>query len=275
MTALNLLAVNLDMNLLYIIFGVLFGIIIVAAVALLVCLILVSKKRKEIADRRERNLLPQQIEGENVVIRIEEGRLQADIIERVEVPVETPAPVAVAPVAATAPEEPAEEQEEETPEGTFLPRAEKLTFEEKMAQLKPEILLLLGAFRDYVAGQPDCEQLQQANAIAFRYKKAQIAKAVIRRESVILNFAIVNPDLGRMAKEEKGGLKIKPVEIRLTDDDTLEVAKQTADLTIGYLKQEEAYKIEKRKEARREAARKKREEAAVTDEAAPEELPAE
>ena len=240
------------MTVIYITFGIVFGLVILSAVILGGAQISVHNKLKKIEESKG-EIPVQVVSGENVAIRVRDAKLT----------VSTSAAKAekAAPAAPAAPVAPVAEKEEPA-EGTFLPRAEKLSFEEKMAQLSPETLLLLGAFRDYISSQPECEQLQQANAICFRYHKSQIAKAVIRRDSVILNFAIVNPNLGRMVREDgSSGLKLKPVEIRLADSESLDVAKQTADLTIGYLKQEEEYRAEKRKEARREAARKKREEA--------------
>lgn len=246
----------MNMTVLYIVFGIIFGIIIVAAVCIGSGQISVMNRRKKLAASiQEKQGHTVTIESEDLILRIHDG-----MIEAYDAPVSEEAPKAAAEEA----EKPAEETE--SVEGTFVARSEKLTFDEKLARLDKNTRRLLEEFCSYVAGQPGCERLQQTSAIALRYNKAQIAKVVIRRESVLLNFAIVNPDLGRMMREEKGSsLKLKPVEIKLEDKDSLEVAKQTADLTIGYLKQEEEYRAEKRREARREAAKKKREEVAATD----------
>lgn len=243
----------MNMTVIYIVFGIIFGLIVLASIGMGAGQIVVGKKRKQVAARKEEETEGPalEFESENLILSVRDARVTVTTAN-------------AAPQLETRAEEPTKEEPAETPEGTFLPRAEKLSFDEKMAQLSPETLMLLGAFGDYMLANPECEKLQQANAIAYRYHKAQIVKVLIRRENVILNFAIVNPDLGRMVREDKsGGLKLKPVEIRLADEDALEVAKQTADLTLDYLKQEEEYRAEKRKEARREAARKKREELAA------------
>lgn len=165
--------------------------------------------------------------------------------------------IAVAEAAA----EPAEEPETEPVDGVILPPAEKLTFEQRYARLPEEIKKLLDGFTAYIEGKEECGTLRQAAALAYRYKKGHIAKAAIRRDNVILTFPIANPELGRMIKEEKiKSVKMQPAEIRLNDEGDLALAKQTADISVEYLKQEEEYKAEKRKAARREAAKKKREE---------------
>lgn len=230
----------MNMTVIYIVFCVIFGIVILAALALGTSNAVVLSKRKNAAKQAQPQRQAIVYEGEDLTVRIREGRPEL-LPAGASAPGETPVPAA------------------EAQEGVYLTRGEKLTFPEKLSRLAPEMQALLEAFCSYVEKLPECSRLQQAGAIALRYKKAQIAKVAIRKDAVILNFSIVNPDLGRMVREEKGtGLKLKPVEIRLTDEEALSVAKQTAELTVGYLKEEEEYKLEKRKEARREAAKKKR-----------------
>lgn len=143
--------------------------------------------------------------------------------------------------------------------GILIQRSEKLTFQQKYKQLSEDNRKLLDDFTAYITGKADCDKLVQTNAMSFRYRKGLIAKSVIRRGIPILYFYIKNPELGRMVREEKlKSVKVQPVEVRLTGDEKLAFAKQTADITVGYLKSEEDYKLEKRKEARREAARLRR-----------------
>ena len=53
-------------------------------------------------------------------------------------------------------------------------------------------------------------------------------------------------------------IKIKPVVIRLEDDTDLMLAKQTADITLEHLVEEQQYRKEKKKELRRQRNREKR-----------------
>lgn len=233
----------MNMDLIYMIFAVIFGVLVIAMIILGSMHISLARKRGKYRRSLPAPPAPMEINSEDLTIRIKDAQVDA---------YDTPQ------------EEPEPEVQAEEVDGVLLPRIEKLSFREKYERLEPEKQRLLDLFSDYAASKEECEKILQSNALCFRFRKGQVAKAVIRRESVYLNFSILNPDLGRMVREEKvGGLKMKPVEIRLETEDDLGVAKQTADLTIEYLMQEEEYKLEKRKEARREAARLRREEAAV------------
>lgn len=149
----------------------------------------------------------------------------------------------------------------EAEDGILIRPSEKLSFSEKYEQLPKRIKSLLDAFTKYITDKSDCETVMQTNALLFRYKKGLIARASIRRDTVILQLNVLNPNVGRLVREEKlKSVKLNPAEVRLTGDTELEFAKQTADLTLNYLQSEEQYRLEKRREARREAARAKRNE---------------
>lgn len=159
------------------------------------------------------------------------------------------------------------EDDPSEPDGVFLQRAERRSFLEELEHLPPARRKLLDEFCAFFAAQPDCTGQSQVNALAFRYKKGTVAKAVIRRETVSLRFCILNPALDRMMKEGKAnGVRTKPVEIRLNSEEELSAAKQTASLTLEFLKEEEQYRLEKRRLARQEATRRKRGEVALGEE---------
>lgn len=148
--------------------------------------------------------------------------------------------------------------------GVVLARSEKQTFAEKYAELDEEKRAFLDEFTAHVTGKENCVKVLQTSALSFKYKKSLIVKAVIRRDTVSLNFSIANPELGRMMREGKTkSIRMQPVQIRLLSASDVNLAKQTADMTVGYLQSEEEYRLEKRREARREAERLRRAEAAA------------
>lgn len=256
----SLLAEALNTDDLYLIIGVVFCVLILCAIIACVFEIVLSvRQRKQTA--RKRSITPVVICSDDLTLRIKDGGVEAyDSV--------APLEEAAAEACLEQPEEvaPAPAPEEVSSETVVLPKVEKRTFTEKYDALGAEQKQLLDSFTAHIEGKEECSKLVQISSLTFKYKKSQIAKAVVRRDTVVLNFAILNPDFGRMMKEEKtSGLKVKPVEIRLTSENALEVAKQTADLTVEYLKQEEEYRLEKRREARREAMRRKREETAASD----------
>lgn len=133
----------------------------------------------------------------------------------------------------------------------FSPR-EKLSFAEQMDGLSEDRKALFDEFVDYVCSKDACGSQMQTGALVLKYKKSAIVKAMIRREEVVLHFIVANSELGRMMREEKlRNLKIKPVEMRLKNQNDLQIAMQTADITVNYLRQEEEYRLQKRKEMRR------------------------
>ena len=83
--------------------------------------------------------------------------------------------------------------------------------------------------------------------------------AAIKRGIVELSFMLVNSELNRLVRAEGiKEIKIKPVVIRLEDDTDLMLAKQTADITLEHLAEEQQYRKEKKKELRRQRNREKR-----------------
>lgn len=235
---------------------------VVSAAALIGCGLKWKNERAELRAETEKAKQPserviavKQKAGEVKISYIAENAAEFTAEEEVAVADATSA----AAVPAPAPDE------EPAPDGVMLPVAEKLSFSERYERLPKEVKKLLDEFTAYVKKQEGCESLLQASALAYRYHKAQLAKATIRRDTVILSFPIANPELGRLVREEKlKSVRMQPAEIRLEERADLDLAKQTADISLGYLKEEEEYRAEKRKEARREAAKKKREEGSAS-----------
>lgn len=249
----------MNMTVLYICFGIIFGILIIALIILGVSHVVVYKKRKEFDESRKdiSGPKPEEFQAEDITIRIRNAEVEA---------FETPAE-------SISDEEIEEEgfaqtelsETEEGTEGILINRSAKMTFEEKFSMLSDESRGYLDEFAAYFTSKQDCNKQLRTSALTFRYKKAQVVRATIRRDVVYLSFVLFNPDLGRMVREgKKNGVKMKPVEIRLLSENDLNIAKQTADLTLDYFRGEDEYKQEKRKEAHRLAARQRREEAAVS-----------
>lgn len=184
-----------------------------------------------------------------IVVRQKNGtvRLAYSVVkEENDVEEETAVAAAPAPVPAPAPE-----TVDET-EGVMLPKAERLTFQEKYEKLKRADKRLIDEFTAYVAAKEDCSKVLQTSALAYKYKKSLIAKATIRRETVVLNFLIVNSELNKKVRDEN--VKIKPMEVRLIEKEDLTLAKQAVDLAIENMHEEEKARLEKRREARRKTS---------------------
>ncbi len=230
------------MSTIYIIFGIVFAVLGVLAIVLFCFNVKYMKRRTDAECNQPAVPVPKEVQSEDLTLRVKDALVEL---------YETPEENAVA-------EEIVPEQPEQ--DGVFIPVIEKLTFSEKYDKLDRYQKSLLDEFVAYVTGKENCEKQLQVSSLVIKYKKTCVVRSVIRRDNVLLQFSILDPDFGRLVREERtGGLKVKPVEVRLNSREALEAAKQTADMTVEYLIGEEAYRLEKRKEARREAQRKKRE----------------
>ena len=82
----------------------------------------------------------------------------------------------------------------------------------------------------------------------------KVMRATIRRDTVTVSFMLANTELDRFLRQEGiKKVKIAPVAIRLESDDDLKLAKQTADLTMEHILEEQQYRKERRNELRRQS----------------------
>ena len=89
-------------------------------------------------------------------------------------------------------------------------------------------------------------------------------RAVIKRGTVVLNFMLSNTDLNRFVREEGiKKIKIAPVVVRLESDIDLVLAKQTVDITLENIHEEQQYRKERKRELRRLSRKQKEETKAV------------
>ena len=131
---------------------------------------------------------------------------------------------------------------------------------DKLAALDKRVYALYEDLVNYLLSKDNVKQATTSNKSIFKYKTDRLVISSVRRGVVTLQFMLLNPSLERyMRAEGAKQIKITPVTIRLTDEDSLERAKGTADLTIEYLEQERQYNAEQKKAARREARRQKAE----------------
>lgn len=131
-------------------------------------------------------------------------------------------------------------------------KQQKESFIDKYAALDPEVRNRYDSIVAYILANADCRKVEASNAVTFKCRTDKIMRAVIKRGNVVLNFLLVNTDLGRFVREEGiKAIKINPVVIKLESDSDLLLAKQTADITIENIREEQQYRKERNKELRR------------------------
>ncbi len=142
-------------------------------------------------------------------------------------------------------------------------KQEKETFIDKYAALSAEARTRYDSIVAYILANPDCKKVEASNAVTFKCKTDKIVRVMIKRGVVILNFLLANTDLNRFVREEGiKAIKINPVVIKLETDSDLVLAKQTADITIENIREEQQYRKERNRELRRQRYRQKEDQTA-------------
>lgn len=141
-------------------------------------------------------------------------------------------------------------------------KQEKETFIDKYAALTAEARTRYDSIVAYILANPDCKKVEASNAVTFKCKTDKIVRVMIKRGVVVLNFLLANTDLNRFVREEGiKAIKINPVVIKLETDSDLVLAKQTADITIENIREEQQYRKERNRELRRQRYRQKEDQA--------------
>ena len=218
-----------------------------------------SKAGREDAEKRAQRIVVIRQE-EDVYLRVSHGALE--VIDK-PAPVSAPAPAPVpVPEPEPVPEPVAEEvaaaeavpSVEMTEDSVVFQASQRLSFIEKYAQLTPEDRARFDELAAYVLAKPGCKRLESNDAITFKCKSDKVMRATIRRDTVTVSFMLANTELDRFVR--RAGIKkikIAPVAIRLESDDDLLLAKQTADLTMEHILEEQQYRKERRNELRRQS----------------------
>ncbi len=144
---------------------------------------------------------------------------------------------------------------------------ESKTFADKYETLTEEARKMYDELSQYILATPKSKVSRSSSAETFKVGTDKVLRAVIRREVVVLNFMLANSSLNRFVKEEGiKNIKINPVVIRLETAEDLSLAKQTVDLTVENIKQEQLYRKLRKKElrqAKKEAAQAEQNEQAL------------
>ena len=243
-----------------------FYIVMIVIVIVLVVAAVVLWGVEERANSQNRKSRQEKIVQRTVVINQEEDvylRVSDGVLEVIESPAPQPEP---APVAAPAPEPEPEPVVEEAAvaeaasgielneDSVVFQASQRLSFIEKYAQLTPEDRARFDELAAYVLAKPGCKRLESNDAITFKCKSDKVMRATIRRDTVTVSFMLANTELDRFLRQEGiKKVKIAPVAIRLESADDLKLAKQTADLTMEHILEEQQYRKERRNELRRQS----------------------
>ena len=276
----------MDMELFYIVITIIFVALLIAALVLWIIDARMDYKRKKIIAQKIQSGSGMRLESDDLLLKVKNGVVE--ICEDVPVPAAPPAD-APAPAGESAPVVPMTEETAAADAAGVAAREEQLeelvnrygeitdnsvvfesnknqktTFVEKYAALDAQSRNRYDEIVAYILAHPDCRKSEASNAVTFKCKTDKIMRAVIKRGTVVLNFMLSNTDLNRFVREEGiKKIKIAPVVVRLESDIDLVLAKQTVDITLENIHEEQQYRKERKRELRRLSRKQKEETKAV------------
>lgn len=276
----------MDMELFYIVITIIFVALLIAALVLWIIDARMDYKRKKIIAQKIQSGSGMRLESDDLLLKVKNGVVE--ICEDVPVPA-APMAESSAPAGESAPVVPMTEETAAADAAGVAAREEQLeelvnrygeitdnsvvfesnknqktTFVEKYAALDAQSRNRYDEIVAYILAHPDCRKSEASNAVTFKCKTDKIMRAVIKRGTVVLNFMLSNTDLNRFVREEGiKKIKIAPVVVRLESDIDLVLAKQTVDITLENIHEEQQYRKERKRELRRLSRKQKEETKAV------------
>ncbi len=276
----------MDMELFYIVITIIFVALLIAALVLWIIDARMDYKRKKIIAQKIQSGSGMRLESDDLLLKVKNGVVE--ICEDVPVPA-APMAESSAPAGESAPVVPMTEETAAADAAGVAAREEQLeelvnrygeitdnsvvfesnknqktTFVEKYAALDTQSRNRYDEIVAYILAHPDCRKSEASNAVTFKCKTDKIMRAVIKRGTVVLNFMLSNTDLNRFVREEGiKKIKIAPVVVRLESDIDLVLAKQTVDITLENIHEEQQYRKERKRELRRLSRKQKEETKAV------------
>ena len=276
----------MDMELFYIVITIIFVALLIAALVLWIIDARMDYKRKKIIAQKIQSGSGMRLESDDLLLKVKNGVVE--ICEDVPVPA-APMAESSAPAGESAPVLPMTEETAAADAAGVAAREEQLeelvnrygeitdnsvvfesnknqktTFVEKYAALDTQSRNRYDEIVAYILAHPDCRKSEASNAVTFKCKTDKIMRAVIKRGTVVLNFMLSNTDLNRFVREEGiKKIKIAPVVVRLESDIDLVLAKQTVDITLENIHEEQQYRKERKRELRRLSRKQKEETKAV------------
>lgn len=276
----------MDMELFYIVITIIFVALLIAALVLWIIDARMDYKRKKIIAQKIQSGSGMRLESDDLLLKVKNGVVE--ICEDVPVPA-APMAESSAPAGESAPVVPMTEETAAADAASVSAKEEQLeelvnrygeitdnsvvfesnknqktTFVEKYAALDAQSRNRYDEIVAYILAHPDCRKSEASNAVTFKCKTDKIMRAVIKRGTVVLNFMLSNTDLNRFVREEGiKKIKIAPVVVRLESDIDLVLAKQTVDITLENIHEEQQYRKERKRELRRLSRKQKEETKAV------------
>lgn len=213
--------------------------------------------------------------------RVKNHGKKEDACATCEAPVEEqPAPAEEAPVATVADDD---DRTSYVPvEGddaiVFSAASKNETIDDRYAELSDEAKSYFDEIVKYALSKSDeVKRVKNARYEEYKIRQARLVRLLIKRGVVVCEFVLINDAFRSYLSENKVSVKLAPTVLRVVDEESLQVAKNSIDIAAQTAKEDQERKAQLRREKRKLAreAKKAEEAAAAAAAQAQEEAPAE
>lgn len=225
----------------YIKLAVLAGIGISVVIAMFTMLILLRQIVKEISAK---NKLQCSADRESI----------APIVQVV-----TPAPVVPTPEATVEKPviEPIAEETVATEDRVIFSSTKTLTIDDKYLELKPEYKKYYDEIVKYASNVEGSRRFKNARYEEYKVGKNRLVRMLIKRGTIVCEFILPNSDFKNYVNENKLKIKSAPTVLKIIDQNSVQIAKDSIDISIKAIEEEKEYKRKISRERRRQARKAK------------------
>ncbi|MBQ1942224.1 MAG: hypothetical protein II368_01070 [Clostridia bacterium] len=176
---------------------------------------------------------------------------------------EAPAPaveeVVAAPVETVC--ETVEEVEEDSNAVSFS-QGTPATLEEKYLELSAELKGYYDDIVKYATLQEGSKRFKNARYEEYKVGKTRLVRLLIKRGTIVCEFLLTNDDFKHYISENKVSVKQAATVLKVTDEATVQAAKDSIDIVVRNIAEEKEYKKQQARERRRQRAQEAKEAAA-------------
>ena len=160
----------------------------------------------------------------------------------------------------------------------FSAASKNETIDDRYAELSDESKSYFDEIVKYALSKSDeVKRVKNARYEEYKIRQARLVRLLIKRGVVVCEFVLINDAFRSYLSENKVSVKLAPTVLRVVDEESLQVAKNSIDIAAQTAKEDQERKAQLRREKRKLAreAKKAEEAAAAAAAQAQEEAPAE
>ena len=160
----------------------------------------------------------------------------------------------------------------------FSAASKNETIDDRYAELSDEAKSYFDEIVKYALSKSDeVKRVKNARYEEYKIRQARLVRLLIKRGVVVCEFVLINDAFRSYLSENKVSVKLAPTVLRVVDEESLQVAKNSIDIAAQTAKEDQERKAQLRREKRKLAreAKKAEEAAAAAAAQAQEEAPAE